>query len=344
MTSPSSEETFAFDPSAFEKRLQEHYRGLLSSFISTCRNMVYFHGVFCLLFFTQVTLFFCSSASYLSLNMAIFLASVFFTGLLYCFLLFFLKERKKEEFEIAVETFLQKSRQSIGTPPSLAEHHISLAHACLRLVDYLDDFEKSLYPGYTSSSWIGTFSQQVSACCHRFDVFVLKELLMKAAIGEHIAQVHVTPVDLEIHTSLATTYILSSKMYLALQEKIEESLFRFFHKKGEEMMAKQARHSMKQALEEYLIINHYVPDDPWVHRQLAKSYRSLSMIEKEILEYETILQLSPQDDQAMVLLGTLYFQQGETAKGLLIYESLKNLNPKKAEIILRHYGKEASCA
>ncbi len=94
----------------------------------------------------------------------------------------------------------------------------------------------------------------------------------------------------------------------------------------------------QKALEEFTIIYHYAPDDPWIHMQLAQSYRALSMFEKEIEEYEAILKMSPLDQQVLFRLGMLYFEHGQNAKGLQIYEELKRSNLKKAEQLIVFYG------
>jgi lipopolysaccharide biosynthesis regulator YciM len=55
-------------------------------------------------------------------------------------------------------------------------------------------------------------------------------------------------------------------------------------------------------------------------------------------EYETILNLKPDDLETSFKLGTLYFQEGEAAKGLRIYERLKRFHPKYAERLIENYG------
>ena len=106
---------------------------------------------------------------------------------------------------------------------------------------------------------------------------------------------------------------------------------------SEEMEAK-FRATAERAIEEFKILNDYAPEDPWVHVQLAYSYHDLQMPEEEIKEYETVLQLRPNDKDTLFKLGMLYFQQGANAKGLRIYEMLKRTNYKKAESLIKFYG------
>ena len=58
---------------------------------------------------------------------------------------------------------------------------------------------------------------------------------------------------------------------------------------------------------------------------------------KEIKEYETILELCPDDEETLCRLGKLYFQQGLNAKGLRMYEQLKQIHPQRAEQLLLSY-------
>jgi hypothetical protein len=62
------------------------------------------------------------------------------------------------------------------------------------------------------------------------------------------------------------------------------------------------------------------------------------MPDKEIEECEMIISLCPDDHQALLRLGILYFRQGKNAKGLEVYERLKPIQPLLAEELIGHYG------
>jgi tetratricopeptide (TPR) repeat protein len=123
---------------------------------------------------------------------------------------------------------------------------------------------------------------------------------------------------------------------------------RKFHDFDEERYVPEERHSpemeakfrvtAERAIEEFKILNDYAPDDPWVHVQLAYSYHDLQMPQEEIREYEIVLALRPNDKETLFKLGMLYFQQGMNAKGLRIYEALKETHYKKAESLIKFYG------
>jgi tetratricopeptide (TPR) repeat protein len=108
--------------------------------------------------------------------------------------------------------------------------------------------------------------------------------------------------------------------------------------KYNESFKQKFRSIAEKAIEEFKILSDYAPHDPWVHAQLAYSYRDLQMHKEEIREYETILQLCPDDREALFKLGKLYFEQGQNAKGLQVYETLKGSHYKKAESLIHFYG------
>jgi hypothetical protein len=61
------------------------------------------------------------------------------------------------------------------------------------------------------------------------------------------------------------------------------------------------------------------------------------MHKEEITEYETILKLCPEDKQILFRLGILCFQQGENARGLQIYEQLKEMQFSRADELIDFY-------
>ena len=74
------------------------------------------------------------------------------------------------------------------------------------------------------------------------------------------------------------------------------------------------------------------------HEQLAAGYKNLDLPEQEIAEIEILLKLKPQDKEILFRLGILCFQQGQNARGLQIYEELKQANYKKSSDLICFYG------
>ncbi len=294
-------------PFSQHSELPQYYRSILRDF----RKVVQFYGSFNILFATIILVaasLFVVFLPFLSHSAVIALAlgALFLTCFSYCVLLFYFQAKKPEQFLVLREQFSQSCRQLFPYPLSLAE-------ALSKLASHLDGFEKNFYQVPKSLQAFSGPISRFSAACYGEDVAKMKLMLLQAAVQEHLKQIRITPTDLEAHASLAGTYIALSKLY-----KFEET--------------------SKLAIEELRILCHYAPNDPWAHDQLAAGYRSLNQPADELREIETLLRLRPNDKEILFRLGTLYFEQGENAKGLQVYEELKRANFKKADDLIEFYG------
>lgn len=338
-TQLDNEKNYAFDAQSFQENLFPHYRKLLGDFKKLSKSFVLFHLSFFTLILLEILAFaFLFVSLFQSTFIALTLGCIILTCFSYFVLLFYFHAKRPEELAALCRGFLTSCRGVISIPKGEPEHHLSIAHALIRLSSYLDDFEKQFYklPPFLKSA--NPYLEKASILCHYEDVFKLKQLLLYSAIDEHLEQMRLTPTDFEVHTSLANTYVMLSKFY---QEggKLEQGLLsKIRFKKILKGVEKKFRTATERAIEEFKILEHYAPNDPWVHMQLAKSYQDLALPQEEIKEYETILKLRPLDKEVLFRLGVLYFEQGQNAKGLEIYEELKKSNYKKAEDLVSFYG------
>ena len=309
----------------FQNHLPQYYRAILREFRRASHSFVSFNTLFFALFTAELVLFsvflpFLSRSA----TLAFALGGLFLTCFSYFVLLFYFQAKKPEQLIHLRDQFLQSCRQSLSTPSGEVQHHLSIAAALTKLSSYLHDFEKSFY---TPPQFLRPFSGLIarfSSYCYWEDVFKMKLVLLQAAVEEHLKQIRSTPTDLEVHASLASTYVSLSKVYQ--------------NNKNHLLFEEKFRTAARLAIEEFCILCHYAPNDPWVHEQLAVGYRDLGMPAEEIREMETLLKLRPQDKEILFKLGTLYFSQGLNAKGLQIYEELKKANFKKAEDLIAAYG------
>jgi tetratricopeptide (TPR) repeat protein len=312
----------SLEDSFFEQNLSQYYREILKQFRKITHSFVSFNVAFFLLFLVEIVLF-CSFFSVLSKSAFIALAcgGIFLTCFSYFMLLFYYQARKPELLHSLKDQFIQSCRQMLSIPEGEAQHHLSIAEALSKLAIYLQDFEFNFYKVPSFLSWGSRAISRFSSYCYGEDVFTMKLLLLHAAVSEHLKQISYTPTDLEVHASLANTYVELSKVYKQVPE-FEDKF----------------RATNKLAVEEFSILSHYAPNDPWVHEQLAAGYRDLGMPEEEMREIETLIKLRPQDKEILYRLGALYFKQGLNAKGLQTYEELKKANYKKAEDLISFYG------
>ncbi len=326
------------DDSYFQQNLSIYYRFFLKQLKQTSQSFVHFHLTFCAIFLIELTLFASFSSFFIKSSiLAYSLSAIFLTCFSYFVLLFYFQAQKTEQLTSIKNQFLTSCRQALpDTESYLLEKHLSLAEALCKLSQYLQDFEWDFYKIPSHFQWISSFISRLSAYYYWNDVFTMKQLLLQAAIEEHIEQIKNTPTNLEVHASLANTYIALSKLY---RKPVADN-----HPKAHSIRKRQADLSelaktySRLAVEEFKILNHYASNDPWIHEQMALGYRDLNIPEEEIKETETLLKLRPQDKDILFQLGTLYFQQGLNAKGLQTYEELKRTHLKKAEELISSYG------
>lgn len=310
-----------FDDAFFQHNLPQYYRAILQGFRKVTRSFVSFNVLYSILFAGELFLFFFFLPFLMkSAVFAFALGSLFLTCFSYFILLFYFQAKKPEQLIHLRDQFLQSCRQILSVPTGEAQHHLAIADALFKLAAYLQDFEWNFYKVPKILKPLSKGISRFSAYCYGEDVFKMKQLLLQAAIDEHLNQIRLTPTDLEVHASLANTYVALSKIY-----------------KGA-LLEEKYRGAAKLAIEEFSILSHYAPNDPWVHEQLAIGYRDLGMPEEEMREVETLFKLRAQDKEILYRLGTLYFKQGMNAKGLQIYEELKRANFKKAEDLIASYG------
>jgi tetratricopeptide (TPR) repeat protein len=265
------------------------------------------------------------------------IGSLFLTTFIYFVLLFYFETKKPEVFDKIKNNFLTCSRQSISIAPNTAEYSLSIIQTLLKLTALFNNFEYSYYKLPRWLNFLSPITQNISLLLHKKDVFALQEMLFLEVITEHINQIKYTPTDLEIHASLASTYVSFSKFYMSEENKLN-ILEKHQKKKRNIILKEKSQFYAHRAIEEYMILRDYAPNDPWVHAQLAQSYKTLEILDKEALELENILKLSPNDTEIMYRLGIVYFKLGKNSKGLNIYEKLIKKGIQKAENLLDYYG------
>lgn len=317
----------------FQENLPKLYRTILGSFRKITRSFALFNVSFAALFAAQLAaVFFYSPFLSQPLLLAISLSALFLTVFSYFIFLFYYQAKKPEQFDQLKEQFLSSAKKQLTAYD--AGQRLAIAASLVKLAAYLDDFEESLYPIPSLLSPVKRLLQGVSAQCHWKDVLRFKQALLHSAIDEHLQQIRATPTDLEAHASLANTYIVLSKLFAEPDNPARQRAYR----KRKEVFEEHFLAAATLAMEELQILNHYAPNDPWVHEQLATGYHNLRMPKEEIREVETLLQLRPLDRDLLFRLGLLYFEQGNNAKGLKVYEELKEANYQKSQELIMAYG------
>lgn len=224
---------------------------------------------------------------------------------------------KPTSFSSLVVDFGETCRHLIPYHDEISDHHLFLASAYTLFAEHLKGRSSSYFSSRYLPQSCNIRLAAISEFCYHNDLHTIRELLLTKALEEHLDLVKRSPLNLTYHSQLASTYVLLSRLFL------REPRF---------------RHYASRAVAEFQIIAAYAPTDPWVHSQLAMSYRDLEMPHEEASICEAILKLCPTDSETLLRLGTLHFQLGDNARGLAIYEELRHLNWQLAEQLITHYG------
>lgn len=343
MTSPKleGESFFQLDVVFFNQQLTHVIEPIIPQFERLLRSDILFNFLF-------ITTGIIESASFLffmpflmnSSLMAIGLALFFLTLFSYYILRIYFRTKRPEQIHHHVNRFTGACKVLLSYQQGVPEHHLALANAYLKLAKSLEGMENNLYPVPRWLSFLAKPLEKISFWWHWEDVHTIRETLLERSVQEHIELVKCEPTGMEAHTALANAYVMLSSLYVD-DEKTDDNFENdpwMLPKFRTPLMEIKFRQTAERAIEEFKIIGDYAPHDPWVHSQLAYSYRDLKMPKQEIKEYEMLLQLIPDDKDVMYKLGVLYFQQGREADGLQMYEKIKRTHPKKAESLIKYYG------
>jgi tetratricopeptide (TPR) repeat protein len=270
------------------------------------------------------------------------LASIFLTLFSYFIFRLYFQTRKPELFNELRTQYLDSCREAVNTREA-PERHLAVANASYLLASELQGKEESTYSLPPSLSFLARYLKGFSRWWHWYDFHKMREMLLQAMVDEQIELIKCEPTSLEAHVGLANGYVLLSSLYVdpGKLDGFEEEGRMTAPRQFLEILQQKFRATAERAIEEFKILNEYAPNDPWVHAQLAYSYHDLQMPLEEIMAYETIMKLRPDDKETLFKLGTLYFQQGMNAQGLRVYEELKKTHFKKAESLIQYYGQLA---
>ncbi|MGA8165279.1 MAG: hypothetical protein WB791_09690 [Waddliaceae bacterium] len=334
------EEYFEFDAVFLNDQIHRIFEHIVPLFSYTIKKYMFFHLLFFFLIITELTLlFFFLGFLVKSSLFAISLAFLFLTLFSYCTLRLYLQTKKKEQIEKIKETFIHLFKELIHFHEEIPEHHLALANACTKFSTALEGKETGFYHPPKWLDFLKPSMEKYSHWWHWLDIHHIREKMLVTAVNEQITLVKCEPTNLEVHAALANAYVMLSCLYVN-PDQVEGAAddHRALSENMQKMMKKKFRFLAERAIEEFKILNDYAPDDPWVHAQLAYSYHDLGMPREEMREYEIMHDLCPADKEILFKLGILYFQQGENAKGLQIYDELKRSNYKRAEQLIDHYG------
>ncbi len=327
-------------PSSYQENVHKAFEPTFKQFDRTMKRYALFNIFFFVLCSAEVT-FLILSFGFLaqSLILSFSLAVLFFTFFAYFTSRVYFQTKKPEQLKGIRNDYISSCKSLLSYHEGIADHHVALANACCKLANRLHGRE---YNYYTPPKWLKSFAplmEKISCWWSWQDVHFMKELLLQTAVDEHVKLVKCEPTSLQSHAALANAYVMLSGLYIDPRNLEGYDDERWIpEEKYTEAVNEKFRWTAERAIEEFKILSEYAPDDPWVHSQLAYSYHDLQMPLEEIAEYETIQKLTPNDRDNLYRLGVLYFQHGFNAKGLRVYEELKNGHYKKADLLIKYYA------
>lgn len=329
----------AFSSHQFEQKVQELTHTLYEKFQACTRFYSRFHIFFIGFAFLQVLSFllffsFFSKSAILAFGLALFFLTLFS----YFVLIFFFQAKKPQQFLEIREEFATSCKSWLPFEKGTYEYHLPLTNALNYFISELKSREMAFYTSFTAFKATAPLMEKFNIWAHWKNFHSMKELLLLLSIEELVYMVKAMPIDLEAHAALASAYASLSKLYLN-PKKLDPncSMLWLSPEYDAEMMKLKFQACSARAIEEFKILSDYIPEDPWVHAQLADIYHWKGEAEHEIHEYETLLKIAPNDLEVLFHLGVLYFQQGHNSKGLKVYEQIKKGNSKQAEDLIGYY-------
>lgn len=341
MTTPILEEDIfiEFNRDLDTNFLKELIPEKICQFRKILKSYALFNVSFVLLMLAEIIYFFIHLALFVqTFVMAIHLALIFATLFCYFTLRMYIQTHKEEKLLRLQSSFIETSRRLMPFRDDVSSQ-LMIAQVCCQLAADLHGEEYRIYPCPSKCLFLSSSLEKLNCWLFWQDVHFIKESLLSACVDVYIKLVRLEPTNLEVHVGLANAYVMLSGLYVDPRtiEGLDDEAWIPPHKYNEEFKQK-FRSTAVRAVEEFKILSDYAPHDPWVHMQLAYSYRDLQMPKEEIREYEIILQLCPDDKETLFKLGKLYFEQGQNAQGLKIYESLKRSHSKQAESLIHFYS------
>jgi len=228
---------------------------------------------------------------------------------------------KHQKFHEIQKELIDLLRESFDGDGTTLEERRFIIEALIRSSKSLEGIESQL----------GYFKKFNSYFTFLFwhDLFFIRESLVKWAVQEGIERVKLSPLNPDLHVSLANSYVTLSELYK--NEKRGGAPF-------QQILKTKFKEVSNRALLEFKILRQYDPKDPWILFQLAYTLGDLGRKEEELQAFVDASNLRPHDLDSLQKLGTLYFQSGRTLEGLEIFDRLRKLDTDRADELILHYS------
>ncbi len=269
----------------------------------------------------------------------IFISLLTLSTFTYFALIFYFQSKKNDQIQHLVTWFVSISKKAIGSEFSYLEHYLSVAGGLYHFAHSVSVKSMPLYNKTYALPSLKKISKKLAIWIYAKDFYKLKEFLMIECIKEHLELLRYEPTHLEVHGSLANSYLALAKIYK--QSNILESSDQFAFDALSENIKVKFINSLNHAIEEYQILSAELPDDPWVLMQLGICFHELKDYENEIICFEKILETSENNHAVMVRLAKLYFAQKKHSHGFKLYKMLRDQEVEGIDELIDNYIESA---
>jgi hypothetical protein len=311
----------------------------IARFKAILHQSAFLHLSFCLFILSQILLTaFLYVSSSKSLYTPIAFALLFLTISSYLLIAYYQKNRKLDNMEKIAKDFVHYC--SLHLSKNIIEReklHLAISESVRDLAEALHTqelFYLNIHPFKFSKSHIISHFLYF----HYNDILYLQEKLLDICLDQHSKILEDSAVSLQFHSSLSKTYATLANCYKKPHGKHLEKAFNYSNfTKFKELLERHSKY-YTLAEEELLIILEISENETWAHLDLAALYSQFGETEKEMGQYEILIDQISDDKEILYKLGILYFLHLKTSKGLKIYSKLRKLDALYAKNLLSHYN------
>lgn len=271
------------------------------------------------------------------LLLGICLSCVFISIFVFYVLVRFFEEKKADKLQLGLSAYSSALNETFAEIEKGDAQKKLICYGYIKLCDSLEGFEKDFLLQSSLPKGLTPTLSKWSVGVHAPDILSLRlGLLEQAALGL-IEIIQKAPLDLNVHTRLSQLYLKRAQLIQKAADQKESfgiSLFGWGALDLDEMYTQSLRH----AIQELMIVESVDPTSLWVHAQMIECYGALGEEEMQIEKAAHVLKLGESSSTALLSIGQLYFRKGLHKEGLSIYEKLLQIDPSKAEELIKEYS------
>ena len=296
-------------PKLYVSHTAKGKRVAIAKFRKILYNSAFTH--FCFSFFLMLQLIILAAllySSYKSIYTAASIAILFFSLSSYILISFYQKNKKLDYLTKICDEFIRNcSIQLSKNITDNEELHLAITECAQDLSDSIEHeelFYLNIYPFKFSKNHIFLYFLYF----HYNDFITLKQTILKLSLENLGKIIEESACSLQFHHSLSKTYSSLASCYRKPYGRHLEKAYRciIFFKKI--YFEEQLNKYYNRAEDEMFILCDLSNNESWTHIELANLYSEFGDTEKEMKQYENILEKISDDKEIIYKLGILFFK------------------------------------